>query len=118
MDEIHNSITSGHLGIKQTLSRLGQNFYWVGMRKNVEELCCACKVVCATKGSQRFHRAQLQLYLVGTLMGRVAMDKTGPLSLMTDVNRYICVAMNYFTKVPEADTPFMTRKAHPTAKYW
>lgn len=34
-------------------------------------------------------------------MERVAVDITGPLPQTADGNKYICVAMNYFTKWPD-----------------
>ncbi|XP_050710863.1 protein NYNRIN-like isoform X1 [Eriocheir sinensis] len=102
LKEMHDSIASGHLGVKKTLSRLRQRFYWVGMRKDVEEWCHACEVCCAKKGPKKRHRAPLHLYQVGAPMERVAVDIAGPLPLTTNGNRYICVTMDYFTKWPEA----------------
>ena len=100
--EAHDGITSGHLGVKKTLSRLRQRFYWVGLRKDVEEWCRACDVCSAKKGPGRRTRAPLQLYQVGAPMERVAVDIAGPLPLTAAGNRYVCVAMDYFTKWPEA----------------
>jgi hypothetical protein len=100
--ETHDSLAGGHLGVKKTLSRLRQRFYWIGMRQDVEEWCRSCDVCCAKKGPKRHGRAPLQLYQVGSPMERVAVDIAGPLTMTTSGNRYICVAMDYFTKWPEA----------------
>ncbi|KAK3885216.1 hypothetical protein Pcinc_010560 [Petrolisthes cinctipes] len=62
LNESHNQITSGHLGVKKTLSRLRQKFYWMGMRQDVEEWCQACNVCCAKKGPKKRGCAPLQLY--------------------------------------------------------
>ena len=100
--EAHEGVTSGHLGVKKTLGRLRQRFYWVGLRSDVEEWCRACDTCSAKKGPGRRTRVPMQLYQVGAPMERVAVDIAGPLPLTAAGNRYICVAMDYFTKWPEA----------------
>ena len=102
LSELHAGVTSGHMGEKKTLARLRQRFYWVGMRSDVTEWCRACDVCSAKKGPARRNRAPLQVYQVGAPMERVAVDIAGPLPLTPRGNRYICVAMDYFTKWPEA----------------
>ena len=54
------------------------------------------------KGPKRQGRAPMELYQVGALMERVAVDIAGPLPVTASGNKYICVAMDYFTKWPEA----------------
>ncbi|XP_063889733.1 uncharacterized protein LOC135116311 [Scylla paramamosain] len=44
----------------------------------------------------------MQLYQVGAPMEHTAVDIAGPLPVTTAGNCYICVAMDYFTKWPEA----------------
>ncbi|KAK4322225.1 hypothetical protein Pmani_007023 [Petrolisthes manimaculis] len=98
LNESHNQITSGHLEVKKTLGRLRQIFYWMGMHQDVEEWCRACDVCCAKKSGY----APLQLYQVGAPMEIVTVDFVGLLPPTDKGNRYICVAMNYFTKWPDA----------------
>ena len=102
LKELHAGVTSGHFGERKTLSRLRQRFYWVGMRSDVVEWCRACDVCSARKGPARKNRAPLEVYRVGAPMERAAVDIAGPLPLTPRGNRYICVAMDYFTKWPEA----------------
>lgn len=102
LKEVHAGVTSGHVGEKRTLQRLRQRFYWGGMRSDVTEWCRACDVCSAKKGPAHRNRAPLQLYNVGAPMERVAVDIAGPFPLTPRGNRYICVAMDYFTKWPEA----------------
>ncbi|KAK3882385.1 hypothetical protein Pcinc_013251 [Petrolisthes cinctipes] len=102
LQEVHAGLTSGHQGVKKTLSRLRRCFYWIGMRKDVEEWCRACDVCSAKKGPAKRMRAPLQLYQVGAPMERVAVDIAGPFPLTSRGNRFICVVMDYFTKWPEA----------------
>ena len=102
LKESHDALTGGHFGIKKTLQRLRQRFYWVGMRQDVTEWCKVCQVCCAKKGPQRRMKAPLQLHQMGAPMERIAVDITGPLPVTASGNRYILVAMDYFTKWPEA----------------
>ncbi|KAK3878771.1 hypothetical protein Pcinc_016582 [Petrolisthes cinctipes] len=39
LQEVHAGLTSGHQGVKKILSRLRRCFYWIGMRKDIEEWC-------------------------------------------------------------------------------
>ena len=71
------------------------------MRHDVTEWCKACHVCCAKKGPQRKPQAPLQIYRVGAPMERIAIDIASPLPTTSSGNRYILVAMDYFTKWPE-----------------
>jgi hypothetical protein len=48
LKQLHDNATSGNLGVKKTLRKVRQRFYWYGLRKNVELYCKKCKV-CASK---------------------------------------------------------------------
>ena len=100
--EAHGGNASGHFGVRKTLGRLKQRVYWVGMRKDVSEWCKICDVCCAKMGPGRRTVAPLQVYQVGAPMERVAVDILGPFPQTIRGNRFVCVAMDYFTKWPEA----------------
>ena len=100
--EAHGGSASGHFGVRKTLGRLKQRVYWVGMRKDVSEWCKVCDVCCAKMGPGRRTVAPLQVYQVGAPMERVAVDILGPFPQTVRGNRFVCVAMDYFTKWPEA----------------
>ena len=102
MKETHDNVAGGHLGVKKTLSHLRQRCYWIHMRRDVQEWCRTCDICCAKKGPKQKGRAPMKLYQVGAPMERVAVDIAGPLTTSASGNRYICVAMDYFTKWPEA----------------
>lgn len=102
MAESHGSVSSGHFGTKKTLCRLRERFYWVGMRRDVTEWCRTCEVCAAKKGPPRAPQGPLQIHNAGAPMERVAIDIVGPFPVSSSGNRYILVAMDYFTKWPEA----------------
>ena len=68
----------------------------------MEEWCKLCHVCAAKKGPAWRTRAPVQLYQSGAPMERVAVDIAGPLPCTPRGNRYILVAMDYFSKWPEA----------------
>lgn len=68
------------------------------MHQNIHKCVWNCDVCCAKKGPRRRGCAPLQLYQVGGPMERVAVDSAGLLPLTERGNRFICMAMDYFTK--------------------
>lgn len=44
LEEFHESKTSGHSGVLQTYKRLGQNFFWKGMKCDVQKFVAKCLV--------------------------------------------------------------------------
>ncbi|GMI81659.1 hypothetical protein HRI_001835200 [Hibiscus trionum] len=42
--EFHSSVVGGHAGIQRTLNRLSTNFYWKGLRKEVQQFVGNCQV--------------------------------------------------------------------------
>ena len=84
------------------MRRLRQAFYWGQSRRDVEDYCRRCDSCTARKGPQGQSRAPLQQHRVGAPMDRVAVDVLGPLPRTSRGNRYVLVAIDYFTKWMEA----------------
>ncbi|KAJ8333601.1 hypothetical protein SKAU_G00416090 [Synaphobranchus kaupii] len=99
---VHGSVGAGHFGNNKTLHRLRGKFQWPGCRHNVELHVHCCDSCTAQKGPSQRSRAPLHQHLVGAPMERVGVDVLGPLPVTDSGNRYILVAMDYFTKWPEA----------------
>ncbi|CAG2248426.1 unnamed protein product [Mytilus edulis] len=78
MEQLHNNITSGHLGIKKTLARVTNRFYWYGLRSDVEHWCKTCDICASKKAPQRKAKAPMKQYNVGAPLERVAIDIMGP----------------------------------------
>ncbi len=81
---------------------LRQRFYWPGFRQDAELHVHCCDVCTAQKGPSRCSHAPLQQYLVGAPMERIGVDILGPFPFKEAGNRFVLVAMDYFTKWPEA----------------
>ncbi|KAJ8341696.1 hypothetical protein SKAU_G00339870 [Synaphobranchus kaupii] len=99
---VHGSVGAGHFGNNKTLHRLRGKFHWPGCRHDVELHVHCCDSCTAQKGPNQRSQAPLQQHLVGAPMERVGVDVLGPFPVTDSGNRYILVAMDYFTKWPEA----------------
>ena len=99
---LHDSPTSGHFSVNKTLCRVRHRFYWVGCGRDVKLYCSRCNVCASRKGPAKKQRAPMKMYNVGAPMERVAIDVLGPLPLTEKGNKYLLIAMDYFTKWPEA----------------
>ncbi|WVZ13617.1 hypothetical protein V8G54_011183 [Vigna mungo] len=49
LEEFHKTPLSGHTGVAKTLSRLQHNFYWKGMREDVQHFVAHCATCLQTK---------------------------------------------------------------------
>ncbi|MGH0120359.1 UNVERIFIED_CONTAM: hypothetical protein FKN15_067744 [Acipenser sinensis] len=98
----HGTPGTGHFGVTKTLWQLRQSFYWGQCRRDVEDHCRRCDICTARKGPQDRSHAPLQQYQVGGPMERVAVDVLGPFPRSKRGNRFVLVALDYFTKWPEA----------------
>uniref|UniRef100_A0A3P9LUG1 Gypsy retrotransposon integrase-like protein 1 n=1 Tax=Oryzias latipes TaxID=8090 RepID=A0A3P9LUG1_ORYLA len=113
---VHGAAGAGHFRNTKTVKRLRARFYWPGCRQAAELHVHCCDLCTAHKGPTQQSRAPLQQYLVGAPMERVGVDVLGPFPLTESGNRYVLVAMDYFTKWPEVYA-VPDQSATTTAKY-
>ena len=99
---LHDIPVGGHLGVSKTLGKVRERLYWIHCCRDVEEWCLKCDLCASRKDPRVKTRSPLQLYNVGEPMERVAIDVLGPLLETESGNKYILIAMDYFSKWPEA----------------
>ncbi|CAC5409373.1 Transposon Ty3-G Gag-Pol polyprotein,Transposon Ty3-I Gag-Pol polyprotein,Retrovirus-related Pol polyprotein from transposon 297 [Mytilus coruscus] len=102
MEQLHNSVTGGHLGFKKTLSKVRERFTWYNQRKDVEQWCKCCNICASRKPPSKKPKAPLQQYNVGAPFERIGIDILGPLPKSTRGNKFLLVIGDYFTKWMEA----------------
>lgn len=100
--QLHDGTSGGHLGVKKTLQKVRERFYWVSCSDDVRDWCRRCATCAASNGPQRKRRAGMQQYIVGSPFERIAVDVLGPLPESEAGKKYIFVVMDYFTKWVEA----------------
>ena len=98
LKRLHDSPVGGHLGVSKTLGKVRARFHWIHCRRDVAEWCHKCDRCASRKGPRVKTRSPLQLYNVGEPMERVAIDVLGPLPETESGNKYILIAMDYFSK--------------------
>lgn len=98
----HDHPTSGHLGIRKTLSKVRQSFYWPGLQRDVRHYITGCEKCLKSKNPVKTKKAPMQIVGAGMPMERIAVDILGELPRTERGNRYILVVSDYFTKWTES----------------
>ena len=100
----HDTIMSGHLGVKKTSDRIMKNFFWPGISGDVKRYCQSCDICQRTVNAGSAKKVPLQLMpLIDVPFAKVAIDLIGPLSPATDrKHRWVLTLVDCATRYPEA----------------
>ena len=98
----HDHKSSGHLGMKKTLGKVREKFYWPSLQNDVRAYVAGCEKCLMRKAPSRLKKAPMQIMHSGITMERIATDILGELPETDEGNRYILVISDYFTKWTEA----------------
>ena len=101
----HESLMSGHLGVKKTVDRVLTEFHWPGVQADIRRFCRSCDICQRTIPKGRVPAVPLgQMPIISEPFQRIAVDLVGPLHPITDRgNRYILTIIDYATRYPEAN---------------
>ena len=97
----HDIKASGHLGIKKTLGKIRQNYYWPGLQNDVKAYINGCDFCARRKEPLKTKKAPMEMTKSGFPMERLAIDILGELPVTERGNKYILVIGDYFTKWTE-----------------
>ena len=97
---VHDDPIGGHLGINLTMSKLRERYFWPNMKKDVEFYIKSC-YQCQRRQKPSTHN-EMHAIVAKAPFERIGIDFVGPLPATSKGNRYILVAVDYFTKWPEA----------------
>jgi transposase InsO family protein len=100
--QVHDGAQGGHFGREKTLQKLRALYYWPQRRRSVVAWCANCKLCAERKGPKQRQKGPMQIYHVGAPLERLAVDILGPLPVTDSGNKYLLVAVDHFTKWPEA----------------
>src|SRR3954462_5033878 len=111
---IHDHELSAHFGIRATQNKAREKYYWKNMDKDIENYVKSCDQ-CQKRGKP-INKYELNPIEIKEPFYQIGIDFVGPLPSTKSRKRYIIVAMDYFTKWPEAKA--VTRNtAEETAKF-
>lgn len=96
--DLHKGAVGGHFGIKKTLARLKQRFYWLGHHNDVQDWCASCGTCTARKQPSPKAKASLKSILTSYPLQMVAVDIVGPFLESDAGNLYVLVVADYFTR--------------------
>ncbi|MCG8044299.1 MAG: DDE-type integrase/transposase/recombinase, partial [Candidatus Thiodiazotropha endolucinida] len=107
MYQMHDSLISGHLGVKKTKAKILQRFYWYNLKEDLNLYIHKCDTCAANKKPNRIPRAPMGSLQVGAPGDIVATDYLGPFPVTDRGHRYILLFTDHFTKnveiVPVSD---------------
>ena len=100
----HETLMSGHLGIKKTMDRVLTAFFWPVVCVDVSRFCKSCDICLRTIQKGWVTKVPLgNLPLIDTPFKRVAVDIVGPIEPRSErKSRYILTMIDYATRYPEA----------------
>ena len=115
--ENHDSPTGGHKGIKKTLEKIKQSYYWPTMRQDIEDYIKSCQKCQINKSSKITKQPMMITTTASEPFQKVSLDICGPFPLSESNNKYILTFMDDLTKFSEA-IPIPNQEAATIAKHF
>ena len=112
---IHCSPFSGHLGIRRTLHRAKERFFWPKMSVQISDFVRSCQTCAKNKTDNHLRKAPLRSIEVSEPFVFWAMDYMGPLPETSRGNKHLLVVMDHFSKWSEV-FPTKDQKARTVAE--
>ena len=112
----HDDFSGAHLGLKKTCHKVSSQFFWTGMKKDVEKWISSCELCDAKKLPVTKYKAPLHpITEAERPFDIIGMDFVGPLPETESGNKWLLVITDYLTKWVEA-FPTKDAKANTVAK--
>jgi hypothetical protein len=111
---LHTDMSGAHMGIDAVIGKIKDRYYWPQLGEDVKKYIQTCDV-CQRRGPSNRREELIPIPVQGPFH-RIGIDIKGPLPITSNGNRYIIVAMDYFTKWPEA-IAIPNIKAETVAKF-
>src|SRR6266498_5090706 len=96
----HEHPLSGYFELEATLTKLKERYYWPKMKNDVKSYIQTCDQ--CQKCGKITDENELYSIKIKEPFYQWGIDIVGPLTETSRENKYIVVAINYFTKYPEA----------------
>ena len=96
LDKAHANV--GHMSTAKTLGVIQSNYCWPGFYADVDEFCKSCDICHRTKVVPRPRWPMQPLPVLPIPFYMVGVDIVRPLKCTRQGNKYILVAIDYYTK--------------------
>src|SRR6266542_2981440 len=100
MSMFHDDPTKAYQSFNTMYNQIAKRYIWQNMRNDIKEYAKTC-FQCQQRGSMKQNN-QKRTISPTDIFERWGIDIVGPLSIIREGNRYIVVAMDYFSRWPEA----------------
>ncbi|GBC28728.2 retrovirus-related Pol polyprotein from transposon 412 [Rhizophagus irregularis DAOM 181602=DAOM 197198] len=97
---MHDHKLSAHFGIQATYEKVKEKYWWKNMKRDIEKYVKSCDNCQRRNNPQGLH--ELHPIEVKEPFHMIGIDVIGPLPRTEEGNKYIVVAIDFFTKWPEA----------------
>lgn len=98
LQDFHTNPLSGHQGVNRMTSRIGNQYKWIGMSRDIKDFVRKCPVCQVTKHSIKT-KMPMQITTTSTRpFQRLALDIVGPMPESTGGYRYILTFQDDLTK--------------------
>ena len=115
LEQYHDLSTSAHLGIKRTIIKLNERFYWPNMNKYINYYIKSCELCQYRKSPKMRAQGLMQPIVTGSVFEMVAIDHLGPF-VKSNGYQYIIVLTDNFSKLAICK-PVATTNAKSVAKF-
>lgn len=115
LNDFHLLPTGGHAGINRTYNNIRKNYFWTGMRKDIEKFISKCDDCQRYKHSKPNIEPMTVTTTASTGFQKVFLDLVGPLENDAENNRYILTLQCDLTKFVEG-YPLQNKEAVTVAK--
>src|SRR6266508_3919878 len=99
MSIFHNDPTKAYQSFNAMYNQISKRYIWQSIRNDIKEYAKTC-FQCQQRGSMKQNN-QKRTIPPTDIFERWGIDIVGPLPIIREGNRYIVVAMNYFSRWPE-----------------
>lgn len=98
LNQLHDHVTAGHLGMTKTLEKVQKRFYWYKYKDFIENWCNKCQMCQSRRLPKLRPLAPMKQSRVGVPLERVCLDLLGPFPESRSKNKYVLSICDQFTR--------------------
>ena len=94
----HDIPLAGHRDFEKTFETISKRFFWLCMHRDIKNYCASCHLCQTKKYLNKVNKAPLKPIVVREAWSLIGIDTVGAFKVTIRGNRYILMAVDYFTK--------------------